>query len=130
MSGFEDYAAEAQALEMEIQRMGIALGVDWSDQVQVRALAHEAVTKGREEVAEAARSGERLALTKAELFGLAELMLKTMEESANEGFLTQGGPIWKAFGQALLEESRSSPAQPSTPPTPAAGSGTGASSKD
>lgn len=116
MSGFENYAAEAQALETEIRRMGIALGVDWSDQVQVRALAREAVTKGRDEVIAAARSGDRLALTKVELFGLAELMLKTMTESANEGFLTQGGPVWKAFGQALWEESRPPLEISKTPP--------------
>ena len=110
MSGFENYTAEAQALELEIERTGIALGIDWSNDAQVRELAREALDKGRDEVMAAARSEDRLALAKVELFGLAQLMLKTMEESANEGFLTHGGPVWKAFGRALWEESRSPPA--------------------
>jgi len=42
---------------------------------------------------------------KAELFGLAALMLRIMEKSADDGVLTHGGPAWKSFGRALWEES-------------------------
>lgn len=106
MSGFEHYAAEARSLEAEIQRTGIALGIDWSDEAQVRALAREALEKGAEEIMAAGRSHDRRLLAKAELFGLAELMVKMMLECAREGIPVQGGPVWKAFGRALLEEVR------------------------
>lgn len=104
MSGFENYPAEAKALEQKIVRLGIALGIDWSDQVQVRGLAREAISVEHDRTLTAASHGDRAALAKAELFGLAALMLKTMEESAHEGFLTHGGPVWKIFGQALWAE--------------------------
>ena len=32
-------------------------------------------------------------------------MLRTMQESAEEGVLTHGGPAWKAFARALWAES-------------------------
>ena len=38
------------------------------------------------------------------LFGLANLMLRTMEESAGVGIESHGGPVWKAFGRALWAE--------------------------
>lgn len=105
MSGFENYRREALEIEQEIERKGIALGVDWSDQVQVRALAREALDHGASEThAAAIDNHDRHALTKAELFGLAALMLKTMEQSAQDGMLTHGGPTWKAFGKALWQE--------------------------
>jgi len=104
MSGFENYPAEVKALEQEIERMGIALGIDWSDEVQVRILAREAISAEHDGTMTAASHGDRPALARAELFGLAALMLKTMEESAHEGFLTHGGPVWKIFGRALWAE--------------------------
>lgn len=105
MSGFENYRREALEIEQEIERKGIALGIDWADEVQVRTLAREALNQGTVEThAAAIDSHDRHALTKAELFGLAALMLKTMEQSAQDGMLTHGGPAWKAFGKALWQE--------------------------
>ncbi len=43
-------------------------------------------------------------MAKVELFGLAQLMLKVMTESADEGLLTHGGKVWKTFAQALWAE--------------------------
>ena len=43
MAGFENYGADTVEIELEIERKGIVLGVDWSDEVQVRALAREAL---------------------------------------------------------------------------------------
>lgn len=43
MAGFENYGADTGEIELEIERKGIVLGVDWSDEVQVRALAREAL---------------------------------------------------------------------------------------
>lgn len=104
---FENYHQEAEAIEKEIERKGIALNIDWSDEAQVRALAREALTDaGREASQAASHQEDREALTRAELFGLAALMLKTMEQSAQEGMYTHGGPIWKTFGRALWQEAR------------------------
>lgn len=105
MSGFENYRREASEIEQEIERKGIALGIDWNDEVQVRALAREALEHGAQETHSAAIGNhDRQALTRAELFGLAALMLKTMQQSAQDGMVTHGGPAWKAFGRALWQE--------------------------
>lgn len=104
MSGFENYPQEVRALELELERMGVAIGIDWTDQAQVRALAHEALSDEAKRTMTAAAKGERPALARAELFGLAALMLKTMQESASEGIASQGGPAWTAFASALWAE--------------------------
>ena len=43
MAGFENYAEEVREIEQEIERKGIILGIDWNDDVQVYALAREAL---------------------------------------------------------------------------------------
>jgi hypothetical protein len=43
-------------------------------------------------------------LAKVDLFGLAGIMLKTMEESASTGIMSHGGGAWKAFAKALWAE--------------------------
>lgn len=104
MSGFENYPQEVRALELELERMGIAIGIDWSDDAEVRALAREALSdEGKRTMAAAAKS-DRTALARAELLGLAALMFKTLEESAREGVSSTGGPAWKAFSRALWAE--------------------------
>ena len=104
MTGFENYTGEAAQIELEMVRKGIALGIDWADEAQLRALAREALTHGLEQIGLASRSDDFSGRAKADFFGLAQLMLKVMQDSANEGFLTHGGPAWKAFGKALWTE--------------------------
>lgn len=107
MSGFENYSRDAAEIEAEIVRKGIALNIDWENQVEVRALAHEAVNHMAADVKLAASEPVDYAmLTKVELFGLAGVMLKTMEESAGEGVESHGGPAWKAFAKALWAEAK------------------------
>lgn len=104
MAGFEFYNEETATLEKEIERLGMALGIDWSDEAQVGALAHEALSQGSSELRAAANhAGDYRLRAKAELFGLSALMLRIMEKSAGEGVLTHGGPAWKAFGRALWQ---------------------------
>ncbi|MDP2785568.1 MAG: hypothetical protein Q8O38_13385, partial [Sulfurimicrobium sp.] len=50
MAGFEFYNEETASLEKEIEHLGLALGIDWSDDVQVRALAREALSHGAREL--------------------------------------------------------------------------------
>jgi len=104
MAGFENYGAEAVQIEHEMVRKGIALNIDWSDEAQLRMLAREALVHGHEQISLAARSDDFSGRAKADFFGLAQLMLKVMQDSAAEGFQTHGGPAWKAFGKALWAE--------------------------
>ena len=105
MAGFEDYTADTKEIEREIARKGIVLGIDWTDEVQVRALAREALDHPAAEFKLAASSLiDHQLMAKLDLFGLAAIMLKTMEECAGIGIECHGGPAWKAFARALWAE--------------------------
>ena len=113
MAGFENYAQDTHDIELEIERKGVALGIDWTNEDAVRALAREAL-----DFAGAAEKDKELdanhldyaRLAKLELFGLAGLMLRTMQESASAaGFESHGGDAWKAFARALWAERRQLP---------------------
>ncbi len=107
MGGFENYAKEIREIELEIERKGIILGIDWSDDVQVHALAREALDcKCGEPHLSTSGPVDFKLMARLDLFGLAGIMLKTMEESANAGIESHGGPAWKAFAKALWAESR------------------------
>ena len=43
MSGFENFTQQVEAVEREIIRKAIALGIDWDDPLEVQALAREAL---------------------------------------------------------------------------------------
>jgi hypothetical protein len=102
MSGFENYSEEARQIELELERKGIALGIDWDDVVAVDALARDALDfKPGAWRIDANDLQEKL---RFEIFGLAELMLRVMTESANEQVITHGGRVWKAFGRALWRQ--------------------------
>ena len=104
MIGFEDFSRDAAELEHEICKLGVALGLDWADHAAVRALAREALEGGAEHVETLVRSHDPVARARGELFALAVVMLSTMQDSAGQGIHTHGGPCWKAFGRALIEE--------------------------
>lgn len=104
MSGFEHYARDAAELEHEFAKLGVALGLDWSNQRAVRALAREALGGGAGHIEELVRSEDAGQRAKGQLFALGVMMLRTMETSAEQGIHTHGGPCWKAFGRALFEE--------------------------
>ncbi len=102
MSGFEHYASEAQQLEHAIEIKGVILGIDWNNAVQVRQLARQALDCKLGALD--CEPDEPLDRARLELFGLAQLMLKVMKESADENIDTHGGPAWKAFARALWAE--------------------------
>ena len=102
MSAFENYAREAQQLEHEIATKGIILGIDWADPVQVRELARQAMDCRLGAIdCEPDEPADRARL---ELFGLIQLMLKVMKESADDQIHTHGGPLWKTLARALWAE--------------------------
>jgi hypothetical protein len=109
MPGFENYAAEAAQLEREIVRKGLVLGIDWSDAAQVRQLAREALACRNLGASPECQPDDALHRAKIELFGLAQLMLTVMRQSAEEDLHTHGGPAWKAFARALWQESPGAP---------------------
>ena len=103
---FEHFDAEARELEDAIVRRGIALGIDWDDEGQVRLLARAALACHIDPEHPECQDMDRQARARIELFGLAQLMLKVMTESAREeGIHTHGGRVWKPFGRALWQES-------------------------
>lgn len=102
MSGFENYSREALQIEHEIERKGAILGIDWNNDVQVRELARAALDcKLGANNCEPDEPDDR---TRLELFGLAQLMLTVMKESANQNLHTHGGAAWKSFARALWAE--------------------------
>jgi hypothetical protein len=104
MTLFENYARESRDIEQAIARKAMVLGIDWDNEVQVRLLAREALDCHIAAGEPGCAPEDALRIAKLELFGLAHLMLKVMEESASNGMLTHGGPVWKTFGRALWEE--------------------------
>lgn len=104
MSGFGHYARDAIELEREIVKRGILLDVDWEDHAALRTMAHEALTCTPECNLQMLRDPDPKRRARAELYALASLMLEVMRQSAEIGVHTHGGPAWKAFGRALIEE--------------------------
>lgn len=105
MAGFENYLADAKEIELEIERKGIVLGIDWADEAQVRALAREALeyTPSAAKLVPSEPFDSEF-MAKLDLFGLVAIMLRTMEESAEHGFEVHGGSAWKALAKALWTE--------------------------
>lgn len=104
MAGIENYIEQALQIEHEIVVKGYALNIDWADEAQLRALARDALIHGQERLEAESRGNDLQNRARLEFFGLVQLMLKVMQESAGEGMHTHGGPIWKAFSKALWAE--------------------------
>ena len=104
-TGLWHLADDAGAIELEIERRGVALGIDWEDVGAVRALARAAMDFGHSPQAfPVGELPDYERLAQIDLFGLAGVMLKIMQESADDGFLAHGGPAWKALAHALWAE--------------------------
>jgi hypothetical protein len=105
MAGFENYSQEIREIEQEIERKRIAPGINWDDDAQVRSLAWEALDHGTGDVKISPSNPiDPKLVAKLDLFGLAGIMLRTMEESATVGVESHGGPAWKSFARALWAE--------------------------
>ncbi len=104
MSGFENYSRQALQIEHELKRKGVVLGIDWDDAEQVRKLAREAIECRLDPEHPECTSRDPQTRARVELFGLAQLMLTVMKESAEQDIDTHGGAAWKAFARALWAE--------------------------
>lgn len=105
MSRTGSFLHNSQNIEVEIVRKGVALGIDWTDEIQIGVLARESLDQAGAylEFADFPRE-DRIALAKFELFGLAALMLKTTQERTEVGLAPHEGQAWKAFRRALYPE--------------------------
>lgn len=101
VSQIENHWDAVSKIETELMRKMIALGFDWHDETKMSQLAAECKTFGPAQAQAAYASNDREQVTKAELFALASLMMRTMEEAANEGRDVHGGEVWKALGKHL-----------------------------
>ncbi|MDR1063379.1 MAG: hypothetical protein LBL48_05525 [Azoarcus sp.] len=106
MSGFGHYERTAAELENEIVTRGVLLGLDWTDQVQMRALASEALDCTSEQRLAMLRANDVRVKAKGELFALSTLMLDIMRQSAQTGVRLSDVGIWKTLACALADVSR------------------------
>jgi hypothetical protein len=121
MALFEHYAQEAAAIEQEMVRKGVLLGIDWDNPSQMNALAQESIAFHRAGTPLSLQGMDIRSRAQCELFALAQLMLTIMRESAGEGRLAHGGQVWKKFGAALWDaQEGTAGASGTTPHTPQA----------
>ena len=101
MSQLEDHWNEVSRIETELLRKMTVLGLDWHDNAAMEQLASECKAFHSADADAAYASHDTRRITKAQLFGLASLMLRTMENAAREGRDVHAGEVWKAFGKHL-----------------------------
>ena len=110
MSQIENHWNEISRIETEMLRKMVALGLDWHDDAAMAQLASECRRFGPADANAAYASHDQARMAKAELFALASLMLRAMENAAQEGRDVHAGEVWKAFGKHLYPGPRSTPA--------------------
>lgn len=101
MSQIENHWAEILRIETELLRKMAALDLDYHDEAAMARLASECKVFGPADADAAYASKDRERITKAEIFALASLMIRTMESAARERRDVHGGEVWKAFGKHL-----------------------------
>lgn len=101
MSQIENHWDEIAQIETELKRHMIALGLDWHDESAMKRLAAECKAFGPAQAKAAYASKDRQQQTRAELFALASVMIRTMESAARDDRDVHGGEVWKAFGKHL-----------------------------
>lgn len=101
MSQIENHRNEVSQIETELMREMIALGLDWHDDAAMRKLALECKAFGPADADAAYASNDSKRITRAKLFALVSLMLRTMESAALENRDVHGGEVWKSFGKHL-----------------------------
>ena len=101
MSEIENQWDEVVQIETEIMRHMIVLGLDWHNEIAMMQLAAECKTFGPTHAKAAYASNDRRQQTKAELFALVSVMIRTMESAARDTREVHGGEVWKSFAKYL-----------------------------
>lgn len=107
MSELENQREEALLISREIARMLVALGIDWTNELEMRAIAREALAYQGSDTIHHLAVEDLEGRAKQKLFGLTALMLRTMEEGAELGEHVHGSETWKALAKALWAEKSS-----------------------
>ncbi len=92
-----------EALETEIERKGIALGIDWTNAVEVQQILREAFDHAVEDIA-AIGHRDNHNLARFELRGLVAVLLKSMVRSKGGYLYDKHGPVWDVLRGALRDE--------------------------
>ena len=104
MSQIQNHYDEVSQIETELKRHMIALGLDWHDEAKMKQLAAECKAFKSANAQAAYASKDRTLKTKAELFALASIMLRTMASAADDNREVHAGEVWKAFGKHLYDD--------------------------
>jgi len=107
MSQLEDQQKDALQISSELARVLIALGVDWTNAVQLRTLAREALTYKPDQIHQHIDVTDFEQHARLKFYGLVALMFQTMVEGAEENEQIHGTPLWKAVARALWAEKES-----------------------
>jgi len=99
MSQIENQWDEVSQIETELMRHMMVLGLDWHDAAAMSQLAAECKVFGPGNAQAAYASKDQRLITKAELFGLVSVMIRTMESAARDSRDVHGGEVWKALGK-------------------------------
>lgn len=103
MSGMQLYhsQSDADSIEREIERYCVALGIDWTNPAECKALAAESLAFDKAQAAAWMGSGDRGLASKANLLALIQIMFKTMQGAADGGYRAHGGAAWKAIAKEI-----------------------------
>lgn len=100
---------DTRELELEIERHCVGLGLDCSDEYQVHQFAHE-MLRDIEQLKAAGNKGDRTAMAKVELFGMAIMMHEANMKAFGPEYMTKINAIekrqsaWVAIAKALWSE--------------------------
>ena len=101
MIGFGHYNQNIAEIVREIATCCILLGLDWTDETQVRTLIDECLDCAPErQLAMMRTPGER---ARGKLYALLGLLLDTMRQSAQAGVEVTGSGLWLALNRAFIE---------------------------
>lgn len=122
MYSHEFLLKDTHEIELEIERHCVGLGLDCSDQVQLRLFAHD-LLRNIAALKEAASRGNREASAKVELFSMAVMMHEANTKAYGSNYLSKIKALskrqfaWVAIAKAVWDEleSRTEPSQINAP---------------
>jgi hypothetical protein len=103
MSGFGHYDQTVAELENAIAIRCVVIGLDWTDNTQMYALASEALQCTTEQHLAMLHAPDAQTRARGNLFALAVLMFDTLRQSAQSGLFVEGSGICKALNRAFDE---------------------------
>ncbi|MCL2875999.1 MAG: hypothetical protein FWF12_06870 [Betaproteobacteria bacterium] len=104
MIGFGHYDRTVAEIVKEIAVCCVLLKLDWTDRIQVRALAHESLHCTSEQRLAMLRAPDERAKTQGKLFALLILLLDITRQAAQAGVrITSDSGLWQALDRAFTE---------------------------